>query len=204
VAQKLAAEQAVAQRAAAQKLAAEQAVAQRAAAQKLAGQRSAAEGPAAALKVTAGQSAERPVVQQGAQPLAAQKAAQQAASLEAVQQAYQEVAQEAAQAAKKAAQQAAKGAAWSRSDAEVRLRRTAAAVREAGETARAEQRAAAERLSQQPAGLTGESGGARAAGDAPAIGNPHRAIDEPWLDTDAVPNHLEQLLRQLDEQLKEI
>jgi Domain of Unknown Function (DUF349) len=120
------------------------------------------------------------------------------------QQAALQAAQQAAHDARERANQAAREAASAQADAEAQLRKEAAAVREAAETARAEAWAAEDLVFRQIGGLIRKANGALSDGNTQKAAGLRRAIDEKWPTTSSVPAHLARHLQQLDEKLNEL
>jgi hypothetical protein len=115
-----------------------------------------------------------------------------------------QAAQQAAHDARERARQAAQEAASAQADAEAQLRKEAAAVREAAETARAEKRAAEEQLFRQIGGLIRKSNGALSDGNTQQAAGLRRAIEEKLPPAAEVPAYLTRHLQQLDDKLNEL
>jgi hypothetical protein len=120
------------------------------------------------------------------------------------QQAALQVAQQAAHDARERANKAAQEAASAQADVEAQLRKEAAAVREAAETARAEKWAAEEQVFRQIGGLIRKANGALGDGNTQKAAGLRRAIEEKCLTAPAVPTYLTRQLQQLDDKLNEL
>jgi hypothetical protein len=120
------------------------------------------------------------------------------------QQAALQVAEQAARDARERAHQAAQETASAQADAEAQLRKEAAAVREAAETARAEKWAAEELVFRQIGGLIRKANGALSDGNTQKAAGLRRAIEEKWPTASVVPAYLTRHLQQLDDKLNEL
>jgi hypothetical protein len=120
------------------------------------------------------------------------------------QQAALQVAQQAAHDARERALQEAQEAASAQADAEAQLRKEAAAVREAAETARAEKWAAEEQVFRQIGGMIRKANGALSDGNTQKAAGLRRAIEEKWPIASAVPTYLARHLQQLDDKLDQL
>jgi len=115
-----------------------------------------------------------------------------------------QAAQQGARDARERARQAARETASAQADADARLRKEAAAIREAAETALAEKRAAEEQIFRQIGGLIRKANGALGDGNTQQAAGLRRAIEEKLSSAAAVPAHLTRLLQQLDDKLNEL
>jgi len=116
----------------------------------------------------------------------------------------QKAAQQAAHGARERARQAAREAASAQAEAEAQLRKEAAAVREAAETARAEKRAAEEQVFRQIGGLIRKANGALSDGNTQQAAGLRRAMEEKLPLAAEVPAYLTRQLQQLDDKLNEL
>jgi len=120
------------------------------------------------------------------------------------QQAAEEAAQQAAHDSRERTLQAAREAASTQANAEAQLRKEAAAIREAEETARAEKRAAEEQIFRQIGGLIRMANGALSDGNTQKAAGLRRSIEEKLPTVPAVPAFLTRHLQQLDDKLNEL
>jgi hypothetical protein len=114
-----------------------------------------------------------------------------------------QAARQAADEARERAHQADREAATAQADAEAQLRKEAAAIREAEETARAEKRAAEEQVFRQIGGLIRHANGALSDGNTQKAAGLRRAIEEKLPPASELPPHLTRHLQQLDDKLNE-
>jgi hypothetical protein len=126
-------------------------------------------------------------------------AAQQAAQEEAERAAFQ-----AAEEVRERERQAAREAASAQAETEERVRREAAAVREAEEAERARKLETEEHFFRQIGGLIRQAKGALEEGNTQRAAGLRRAIEEKLPNAPALPIHLTRSLQQLDERLKEL
>jgi hypothetical protein len=126
------------------------------------------------------------------------------AAQQAAERAAEQAAQQAVHDARAREIQAAQEMASAEADAEAKLRREAAAVREAQETERAAKRAAEEQVFREIDGLIRKANGALSDGNTQRASGLRRAIAEKLPAAPAAPTHLTRRLQQLDDKLNEL